>query len=244
MRTLVLSDAHLLGPADPAQAALVAFLDGVDSSETARVVFGGDIFHAWWGRAVVQTRYRDVVAAIQRLHARGVAVTWIPGNHDFAVGPVLAEQVSVSASWMGEGAGRRWLVVHGDEADASWGYRLTRSVLRGRPFAAVMRGLGAAQGDRLLDRLAGRSREHMAPAAPVVAAQRRWAAARLRDQADAVALGHSHALGIAHTPGGVILHLGDWGAQRSWLELTPTVARLHAGWGVAPRVVGEVASGA
>jgi len=240
MRTLILSDAHLTGPADPAQPALIAFLDAVEAADTARVVFGGDIFHAWWGRPRVQARYQDVVAAIRRLRDRGVAVVWIPGNHDFAVGPVLGALVAETTAWTGEVAGRRWRVVHGDEADATWGYRLTRRALRGRAFAAAMRAVGPARGDALLDRLAGRSRDHMAPAARVVEAQRQWARARLGEGAQAVALGHSHALGLVQDQRGVIVHLGDWGAQRSWLELSPAGAHLHAGWGHAPRVVGHV----
>lgn len=232
MRIVVLSDAHLIGPEDPAQADLLAFLAHLQAD---RVVFGGDVFHAWWGWPTVQPRYAPVVAAIAGLRDRGVAVTWIPGNHDFAVGPVLGPLVEASAAFRATVGGRRWEVVHGDEGDRTVGYRLTRRLLRGRPFALAMRALGPARGEALLDRLAGASRDHGGPAAPLVAGQRAWARGRLAT-CDAVALGHSHALGVVDDPAGAIVHLGDWGAQRSWLELTDAGATLWARGAVVGRV--------
>src|SRR5690606_5817418 len=46
MRITLLSDAHLQGLDDPAQQALVGFLD---RWETDRFVLCGDIFDVWWG---------------------------------------------------------------------------------------------------------------------------------------------------------------------------------------------------
>lgn len=232
MRIVVLSDAHLTGPNDPAQADLLAFLADLRAD---RVVFGGDVFHAWWGWPTVQPRYAPVVAAIAALRDRGVAVTWIPGNHDFALGPVLRPLVEIVPVFRVSIGGLRWQIAHGDEGDGTPSYRLTRRLLRGRPFAAAMRALGPSRGERLLDRLAGASRDHGGPPEPLVAGQRAWARERLAG-CDAVALGHSHALGVVTEDAGAIVHLGDWGAQRSWLELTDAGATLWARGAVVGRV--------
>jgi hypothetical protein len=127
--------------------------------------------------------------------------------------------------------------VHGDEPDQTMGYLLTRRVVRGRPFAAEMRGLGPRRGDALLNRLAGNSRAHMHAAAPLVDAQRRWAEQRLSMGHDAVCMGHSHALGVSRTAAGDVVHLGDWAEQRCWLTLEESTATLRSGWGTHPKTV-------
>lgn len=215
----ILSDAHLEDAADPAQRDLVDWLDGLDAEA---LVLGGDLFHFWWGRwPRPQARYQPATDALARAAARGIAITWIPGNHDFAVGSHIVARtgLTVTPRWERRVGDLRVVVVHGDEADRSLGYRLTRRLLRGRAFGALVDALGERRGEALLERLAGGSRAHMRPAAPLVAAQRRWAEAELEAGADVVCLGHTHALGIVETPAGRVVHLGDWGEQRTWLQL-------------------------
>src|SRR5690606_8878586 len=100
MRITLLSDAHLQGLDDPAQQALVGFLD---RWETDRFVLCGDIFDVWWGwRRAVYGAYVPLLAALHRAARRGVRLSFVPGNHDFHAGSVLREElaVEVASPWV------------------------------------------------------------------------------------------------------------------------------------------------
>lgn len=233
--TIVLSDAHLVGTSDPAQQALVAALD---HWELDHLVLAGDLFDVWWGGwGMVPRGAVPVCAALLRVRARGARVTVVPGNRDFLPGPFFQDDLSATIvpEVILTGGGRRWSVTHGDQADRTLGYRMARRVLRSRPFGAAVTALGPRRGGAFLRRLAGTSRDRMAPAAPLVRAQRTWAEHRVRrGDVSAVALGHSHTLGVHNVAGGVVVHLGDWAEQRSYLALTPTSATLWAGGHATP----------
>ena len=219
MRAVVLSDVHITGlPGDVAQDSLVAYLDGL----AVEVVYLlGDLFHAGWAWAGgLRAGYAPILGALDRLQSRGIKVCFVPGNHDFAVGPALRTRgVEVATSFSIEVGGRRLLLVHGDEADRSAGYRFTTALLRGRPFAALMERLGPVRGDALLDRLAGASRGRPAPRAPLIAAQADWARRQWADGADIVVMGHIHHFGLLQEGGKVLVYLGDWVEKRSRLVI-------------------------
>ena len=74
-----------------------------------------------------------------------------------------AAQKSSAVGAIGDAAARpnlSALLVHGDEADRRRGYRLTRRLVRGRPFAALIDALGPIRGQRALDALAGAPGAH------------------------------------------------------------------------------------
>lgn len=220
MRLVVISDAHAQGPGDPSQDSLVTWLDRLEADE---LVLLGDIFHHWWGfPGRLMEPYRPLCAALLRLRSRGISLRVVPGNHDFALGPFFHEELRAQVS---EGPlslvvdGRRLLLAHGDEADGSRGYRMTRALLRGRPFAALMAALGPERGWTLLARLAGSSRAHGGDPEPLVRAQQAWALPRLGAEADVVVMGHIHVPRLVPTERGLIVHLGDWVEHRTWLRI-------------------------
>ncbi len=217
MRVVMISDAHLEGLDDPKQAHVVAFLDRL---ECDRLFILGDLFHHWWGfRGAVMSGYVPVVAALHRLRRAGVSVTYVPGNHDFAVGPVLKEDlgIEVAGPHVVDLDGVGYLVAHGDEADASLSYRLLRAVLRGSAFDGLIRALGPAGGSRLLSRLAGESRAAPAAVEPLLEAQRAWAQARMGPGVSVAVMGHLHVPAVVPVEGGTVVHLGDWVVHRSFL---------------------------
>ena len=61
--------------------------------------------------------------------------------------------------------------------------------------------------------------------------------------ADVVCLGHTHALGVVDSHLGQIVHLGDWGEQRSWLELTAAGPKLRCFAGARPHPPAHAAAG-
>lgn len=221
MLAALISDVHLVGLNDPTQDALVALLDGLDAQE---LVILGDLFHFWWGfPGVIDAEFTPTVAALHRLARRGVRLRFVPGNHDFAVGETLRSLLSLEVAprldltW----GGRRFVLVHGDEADTSRGYTLTRWLLRGPIFAALMWALGPQRARRLGLRLAGGSRALAAhqPKPWLVAAQRAWAEAEVRaGRADVVVMGHSHQLEQTRLDGGgEYINLGDFTHDRRFV---------------------------
>jgi UDP-2,3-diacylglucosamine pyrophosphatase LpxH len=111
-RIVVISDLHL-GADDSFsetvtnKAALVTFLNALTASEIDELVIAGDLFDEWF----VPTDYSgptelkafftkvaennaDVVAAIETVMKSGIAVTYVPGNHDLLLtDELLAELV-------------------------------------------------------------------------------------------------------------------------------------------------------
>lgn len=210
MRIAMVSDAHLHGLDDPNQAALVRLLDQLDAD---RLVLMGDIFHFWWGRAgSVDPAFVPLLAALHRCRTRGVRIDYVRGNHDFHLGPVLREQLGIHAHEAVHVtlAGRRALLVHGDQADSRLGYRVTRRVLRGRPFAALMATLSPERAQQLGRRLAGMEQHHGGPDTELLRLQQDWAQAQLGPDCQVVVVGHSHAPGLQALQGGHLVNLGDF----------------------------------
>jgi UDP-2,3-diacylglucosamine hydrolase len=220
MRALVLSDVHYRDPSGDAEQAVVALLDAAQMDELWLL---GDIFDVWWGfRRVVPVAAVPLCAALLRVRDRGVRVRALAGNRDFSWGPFFTRELAVAPlpSAVFAVDGRRVRLGHGDEADRTLGYRLARRCLRGRAVAVGLWALGPDRALGVLGRLADGSRAASAPASPLVAAQREWAAAALRDGADVVMMGHSHHRAHERSAAGEVVWLGDWPHHRSgaWWE--------------------------
>lgn len=213
----MISDAHLDGLADPNQARLVTLLDELDVRD---VFLLGDIFQWWWGRRdAAYQAHLPLMDAIGRLQARDVGVHFVPGNHDFGAADFFTELgVVVSSRVDVELSGQRFVLMHGDEADDSLGYALTRRVLRGPEYRLAMRLLGPERAQRIGLGLAGASYVGE-PNASLVAAQKELAQELLSD-ADVVVLGHSHAPGVHTLEGGTYVNLGDFLHHHTWLAVT------------------------
>ena len=119
-RSVFISDVHL--GTRGCQAELL--LDFIRNIECDSLYLVGDIVDGWkmrtgwyWPQA-----HNDVVQKVLRLARKGVAVTYIPGNHDEVVRDFFGVHfggVVVARDAIHETAdGRRFLVTHGDEFDA------------------------------------------------------------------------------------------------------------------------------
>lgn len=225
----MISDVHVTGAEDPVQAALVAHLDGLEADALWIL---GDLFHSAWAfEGGLSPGLEATEGALRRLRARGIRIGFVPGNHDFALAGWFSRELGaeVRPAHVQAFDGVRVLLAHGDEADASLGYAATRLLLRGRPFDALIRGLGPARGGRALASLAGASRDRPAPREALLRAQAEWAERRLSEEgASFVVLGHSHAFGETALPHGRLFNLGDWRDGPRWLEIDGGVPRLCA----------------
>lgn len=206
MPTLLLSDVHADGPQDPAQRRLLALLADPPAD---RLILVGDVFHRWWSwGSRVFPAYLPLVQALSALARRGIRVDMVRGNHDFALSCLedqgvrvvdsLEEAVEAVPAW----------VAHGDGADPTPGYRLTRSVLRGRAFAALLSRMEPDRAWRFLGRLAGDPHPLPRPAPDLVRACRARARAHLLAGARLVVLGHTHGLDDWSVPEGRYVNLG------------------------------------
>jgi UDP-2,3-diacylglucosamine pyrophosphatase LpxH len=213
---LLLSDAHLRGPEDPGLAALCARIAADPAPAVALV---GDLLHAGWTWPSRSTADAVLQAILDAVGGRTLLIC--PGNHDFGLRWPALPQLCVAERHHVEVGGIRALLVHGDEADRRRGYRLTRRLVRGRPFAALIDALGPIRGQRALDALAGApGADPRRVDAALVEAQRQWGRAQL-GPVELVVMGHSHHLGLEAHPGGALLWLGSWVGQRSGGALGP-----------------------
>jgi UDP-2,3-diacylglucosamine hydrolase len=112
----LLGDAHLR-ESDEEVTAFVGFLDGLPGDIRTLAILG-DLFAIWIGSAdLVRRHHRAVVTALARLRARGCALLYIEGNHDFFLGRLygagLFDRLATDALDL-RLAGRSAHLAHGD----------------------------------------------------------------------------------------------------------------------------------
>ena len=77
-----MADAHLKGLSDPEQKVVTSFFNSLSGID--RLVILGDLFDFWADSNKVALReYKPVLDSLKALVDRGVALTYIEGNHDF-----------------------------------------------------------------------------------------------------------------------------------------------------------------
>ena len=225
MRAAIVSDAHVAA-ADLRQWTLVKWIDGLDVD---RLVILGDLFHAWWGwPGHVPALVAPVCNALRRLRARGVALTFVPGNHDFFPGQFFTDELVADVTGEHERplGGLTACLAHGDEADRSLGYRALRRVIRGPAAGRALGALGPRWGQPVLNGLAGTGEVRSAARSSLVSAQQRWSAHRLRRGADAVFLGHSHHAALVRLSDGLVVHTGAWAGLRTFVTVEDRTVQL------------------
>jgi len=195
VRSVFVGDAHLRPPEGEQHARLARFLDGVEADH---VYLMGDLFDFLFGVPRMDPGHAaGVLAAVERLVDRRVAVTYLEGNHDFHLAPLLDGRVE---RWEGPGDAQlgelRVHLAHGDEIQRrDLGYALLRPTLRSEPFAALVRLVGPGMLVRAGQLSARTSRDMRAGRA------RNWRPEKVRYArhqsargVDLVLLGHSHQL--------------------------------------------------
>jgi UDP-2,3-diacylglucosamine hydrolase len=221
----LLADAHIGGPGGDA-GPLVEQLDALAAAGCRRLVVLGDLFQVW----VAAERYetddvRELLAAMGRLRAAGVAVDYIEGNRDFFVaGSHYAEVFSSVGTEFAFSAGQqRYLVVHGDGLDdRDRQYLFWRWLSKSWPVRWLMLHLPRVLARRLVyqteNRLAGTNFKHKQriPEAAICAYGER----RLEEGFDRLLLGHFHEPRCWPVAGGEVRLLDAWFNTRSieWLE--------------------------
>ena len=193
----------------------------------------GDLFDFLFGVPRMDSGHAaGVLAAVNRLARRGVAVTYLEGNHDFHLGPLLDERVE---RWGGPGDaqldGVRVHLAHGDEIQRrDLGYALLRPAVRSAPFAALFRLLGTGPlvwaGQRSArtsrDLRAGRSRNWRQE-------KIRYARQQATRGSELVVLGHSHQLFYERLPDITVVQVGRFDTRDQHVVLDGHRLRLREG---------------
>jgi UDP-2,3-diacylglucosamine hydrolase len=135
--TVLLGDAHLR-ESDAEVEAFVHFLDRLPH-DTRTLAILGDLFSAWVGRPEMQLPHHlIVVEGLRRLRARGCAILYVEGNHDFFLDRLYAgdpfERLVPDSIDM-RLAGRAVHLAHGDRVNrGDRQYLAWRAVSKSRPF--------------------------------------------------------------------------------------------------------------
>tara|TARA_Y100001934_G_scaffold17125_1_gene20360 strand:- start:10925 stop:11665 length:741 start_codon:yes stop_codon:yes gene_type:complete len=95
MRALFLSDVHAGQGTPVCTSAFLALLDNVAPALTHLYLLG-DIFDAWLGDDDLRAPHMDILSALKRVTAQGVATGIVHGNHDFLLGAAFTEQTGVA----------------------------------------------------------------------------------------------------------------------------------------------------
>ncbi len=118
VRSIFLSDLHL-GLTGSRAAAALAFLRATPSE---RLYLVGDIIDLWMMRRRVRWEpvYNKLVRHVLKRAQRGQQIVYLPGNHDADIAALAGlVNIHVTRQTLYDALdGRRFLVTHGDEADA------------------------------------------------------------------------------------------------------------------------------
>ncbi|MDX9757557.1 MAG: UDP-2,3-diacylglucosamine diphosphatase [Bacteroidota bacterium] len=214
-----ISDLHL-GVGDPEterhKLSLLLTLLGAVRDERADLYIVGDLFDFWYEyRSVVPRGYHGLYAAIDQLRGAGCAVTYLAGNHDFAIGDFFSRDLDVTVirddhTFVAQG--RHFSLAHGDGlAVRDGGYRLLKRVLRASLSQRLFRLLHPDCAFGIARRFSHGSRDYTSGRDfGEDDGMRIDAARRISAGADIVVMGHRHLPCIEPVGTGLYVNLGDW----------------------------------
>ena len=213
------SDLHLgVGdaPTERRKLALLLTLLGEIHDERADLYIVGDLFDFWYEyRSVVPRGYHALFTALEKLRGAGCAVTYLAGNHDFAIGDFFSRDLDVTVvrdDHVFEAQGRRFSLAHGDGlAVRDTGYRLLKRVLRAPLSQRLFRLLHPDLAFGIARRFSHTSRDYTSGRDfGEQDGMRADAARRIAAGMDVVVMGHRHVPCIEAVGNGLYVNLGDW----------------------------------
>ena len=237
MSTLFVSDLHLDAAWPAITAQFLAFLEHEARGAQALYILG-DLFEAWIGDDDPDPAKREVAAALRSLTQSGVPCFVMHGNRDFMLGERFCRDTGCTL--IGDGTivelyGERVLLMHGDVlCTDDRGYQRLRRIVRNPAVQWVFRRMSLQRRQALAGRLRAGSRMHTTAALPAIMDVNPGAVRNAFRRAGVRSLVHGHThrpaihnLEIDGHPSRRIV-LGDWHAQGSVLEWSPSGVALRA----------------
>ena len=139
-RTIFISDVHLGTRGCKAD----FLLDFLRHTESEKLFLVGDIIDGWRLRKswFWQQSHNDVVQKVLRKARKGTEVVYIPGNHDefardyveYAFGDIEVRRHAIHET----AAGKKMLVIHGDECDGVMIYARWLTILGDHAYGAAL----------------------------------------------------------------------------------------------------------
>ncbi len=213
-----LSDIHLGEGTDSEEASkyrkLLGFLQVVQRQAKALVLVG-DIFDFWYEwNTVIPKRHFDLLCRFQALENAGVALHYLPGNHDFRLQGFLERDLGFTVNsgaaeyLVGE---QKIYVYHGDGIlTRDSGYRLLKRILRSRINQRLFSWLHPDIGMALARATSRTSRTRIHYREADEEEYRAFAQRQFARGFQGVVIGHSHHPKQFDFPQGTYLNLGDW----------------------------------
>lgn len=142
---VVVSDVHVRSPEDARAVALVRWLNGLERERAEALFLLGDVFDFVDARSAYHRGlWRALFLALAKVRARGIAVYFVEGNHDFGFEHQLVSALHGNFDGAGDCVfaithpvwGEVWLR-HGDDVVCPPGYRHFRGLVKARPFQAA-----------------------------------------------------------------------------------------------------------
>ena len=177
----------------------LSFLEDCRRTAAPALVILGDLFEYWFGPAQAESAGgRAVLDALAQATSGGLSVHLVPGNRDFLLGRSFSKRTGVQLhprGFVGRIAGKRWVIVHGDElCTLDRGYLRLRRVLRSPPIRGLAPRLPSAAGRAVARRLRRASTRALATK-PKAEAEQQWSAVEemcSRHRASGLICGHAH----------------------------------------------------
>lgn len=177
----------------------------------------GDLFDFWIEyRHAIRPDYFMVLHHLSNIIELGVAVHYLAGNHDFALGPFLGRTLGINTS---PGAverelqGRKVHLYHGDGlVKKDIGYTVFKKMLRNPLNQRIYKLLHPDIGVPLGNLISGSSRKYLnKPLSDTLRDQYRAAALNILENGrDLVIYGHIHQPDLVKYPCGTYCNIGSW----------------------------------
>ena len=243
MKAVFISDAHLKHSSDERYVRLIQFLTNIQSGNVRLLIntagpccektaiddlyILGDFFDFWFcNKDRIYPEFQIVIRKLVELQKTGVRIHWCEGNHDFFMKEYFQDVLGMEVfeKWATiQLDNLRILISHGDTVDHSnWRYLMLRKILRNRLFYQIQRLIPASMRWALAGASSNVSKQMNTDNNDLLAEKMHlFAHAKLRDNYDAVIMGHCHKPDLRRLEmegrSKTSVTLGDWSSCYSFL---------------------------
>ncbi|UCG63019.1 MAG: UDP-2,3-diacylglucosamine diphosphatase [Candidatus Zixiibacteriota bacterium] len=233
----IFSDAHLGSASEEKENQKVENirrLFDIVKSDGDRMVILGDLFDFWFEyKHAIPKEYHQVLFMLDELVRHGVKIDYVSGNHDFWMDDFFETRMGLVVHpdcFDMEYGGKRLHLIHGDGlAPADRGYRLLKRILRNRFNIWLYRKLPPDWAIPLAKAVSGSSREYTSRRDHTFAPDyEKYAARKLNEGFDIVAIGHLHIPVEKQLDGGTYINTGDFIHHFTYAKLADGQINLHS----------------
>lgn len=224
-----ISDAHFGIPVEGGEGREKHFEDLLNNAaqNLTDLYIIGDLFDFWIEyRYVIRSDYFQVLCCLKRLVDRGVKIHYLAGNHDFALGSFLEENIGINIyhnSLEVQIQGKKVYLFHGDGLiKRDFGYRILKKILRNPLNLRLYKLLHPDWGITIGSFCSGSSRKYLRKtlSESIIKEYREHAKKCLDAGNDLVVFGHTHHAELCRFDSGIYLNTGSWLINYNYASMT------------------------